>query len=87
MLQTYCVYRFKGAVSSLTHMLLRIINLKALGQRFQVGIQDGVFKGGRAWSEIRYFRMIKKQRNKQGRRKLCDNQRKRIYLLYNVFKA
>ena len=26
----------KGAVSSFTHMLLRIINLKALGQRFQV---------------------------------------------------
>ena len=26
----------KGAVSSYTHMLLRITNLKALGQRFQV---------------------------------------------------
>ena len=26
----------KGAVSYFTHMLLRIINLKALGQRFQV---------------------------------------------------
>ena len=54
---------------------------------FKFGIQDGVFKGGRAWSEIRYFRMIKKQRNKKGRRKSCDNQRKRIYLVYNVFKA
>ena len=43
--------------------------------------------GGRAWSEIRYFRMIKKQRNNNGRRKLCENQRKRIYLVYNVFKA
>ena len=27
---------FKGAVSYYTHMLLRITNLKALGQRFQV---------------------------------------------------
>ena len=68
-------------------MLLRIINLKALGQRFQVRNPRWRLQGGRAWSEIRYFRMIKKQRNKQGRRKLCDNQRKRIYLVYNVFKA
>ena len=30
---------------------------------------------------------IKKQRNNKGRRKLCDNQRKRIYLVYDVFKA
>ena len=29
-------HNLKGAVSYFTHMLLRIINLKALGQRFQV---------------------------------------------------
>ena len=28
--------QFKGAVSYFTHMLLRITNLKALGQHFQV---------------------------------------------------
>ena len=33
------------------------------------------------------FRMIKKQGNNKGRRKLCENQCKRIYLVYNVFKA
>ena len=31
--------------------------------------------------------MIKKQQNDKGRRKLRDNKRKRIYLVYNVFKA
>ena len=31
------------------------------------------------------LRMIKKQQNDKGRRELCDNQRKRIYLSYNVF--
>ena len=42
----------KGAVSYFTHMLLRITNLKALGQRFQVyRIQNGVLSGGRAWWE------------------------------------
>ena len=30
------IFVFKGAVSYYTHMLLRITNLKALGQRFQV---------------------------------------------------
>ena len=31
--------------------------------------------------------MIKKQQNDKGRRKLCDDKRKRIYWVYNVFKA
>ena len=31
--------------------------------------------------------MIKKQQNDKGRRKLCKNQRKRNYLVSNVFKA
>ena len=30
------LHNLKGAVSCYTHMLLRITNLKALGQRFQV---------------------------------------------------
>ena len=38
-------------------------------------------------SEIRYFHMTKKQQNDKVRRKLCDNKRKIIYLVYNVFKA
>ena len=31
--------------------------------------------------------MIKKQQNAKGRGKLCGNQRKRIYVVFNVFKA
>ena len=51
----HCKLRsLKGAVSYFTHMLLRITNLKALGQRFQVyRIQNGVLSGGRAWWETR----------------------------------
>ena len=68
-------------------MLLRIVNLKALGQRFQVRNPRWRPQRSRAWSEIRYLRMIKKQQNDKRRRKLCENRRKRIYLVYNVFKA
>ena len=64
-----------------------LVKLSGWANVFKFGIQDGVLKGGRVWPEIRYFRMIKKQRNNKGRRKSCDNQRKRIYLVYNVFKA
>ena len=35
-LLTSAIVNLKGAVSYYTHMLLRITNLKALGQRFQV---------------------------------------------------
>ena len=43
-------------------------------------------KEDEAWSEIRYLG-IKKQQSDKSRRKLCDNLRKIIYLLYNIFKA
>ena len=36
----------KGAVSYFTHMLLRITNLKALGNVFKFRIQDGALERG-----------------------------------------
>ena len=45
----------KEAVSYFTHMLLRMINLKALGQRSQVRNPRWRPQSGRAWSEFDIF--------------------------------
>ena len=78
---------FKGSVSYFTHMLLRITNLKALGQRFQVL--------NRRWRPQTRVSMVenaiipdeKKHQDDEHRRKSLSNQPKRIYLVNNIFEA
>ena len=79
--------RLKEAVSYFTHMLLRITNLKALGQRFQV--KNPRWRPHRRASMVRNAIIPdeKKHQDDENRRKSFSNQRKRIYLVNNIFEA
>ena len=69
------------------HMLLRITNLKVLGQRFQVQ--------NPRWRPQTRVNMVgntiipdeKKHQDDENRRKSFSNQRKIIYLVNNIFEA
>ena len=77
----------KGAVSCFTHILLRITNLKALDQRFQV--QNPRWRPQTRASMV--GKAIIPDENKyqddESRRKSFSNQRKRIYMVNNIFEV